>query len=244
MNGSYPDWLEILEEHFRGRRKGFLIFDNEMVLKYISEYALDVLETDHYQPGIDRLPEILPLPVDIPDLLLDSDNFFRTVHDLVITTPAGRSKEVRVNFEQEPGKQGMVVWIEPRTRDLTGSLRRISVFDPLKPLSGLFEAIDAGCLLLDANAVVIEYNDLIKHLLRLHGEWRGKVIFTYPPMQEKKLHEFIRRCLYEKNTVHRQKFKINYSSKSRPVQLQFSGMQVCDPRGEAIGALLCAVPVK
>ena len=111
MASTYSDWLEIFEEHFRGRRKGFLIFDSEMVLRYISGYAQEVLETDHYQTGLDKLSEILPLTGNIPDLLLDSDNFFQTVHDMVIMTPAGRSKEVRVSVEQVPGKQGVVVWI-------------------------------------------------------------------------------------------------------------------------------------
>ena len=244
MADGQPIWLEILEEHFRGRRKGFLVFDTEMVLRYISDYAVEFLETEHHQDELVKISEILPLPNNIPDLLLDQDNYFRTVHDLVVMTPAGRSKEVRVSFEQEPGKRGLVVWIEPKGRDITGTLRRISVFDQIKLLKGLFDSIDTGYLLLDTNAVVVEYNDLIKHLLRLPGEWRGKVIFNYPPLQERKIREFIQQCLLEKQSVQRQKFKINYSSSSKAIQLQFSGVQVTDPRGEAIGALVCAVQSK
>jgi len=241
MDGFDTLWLEILEEHFRDRRKGFLVFDKDMVLRYMSVFALEVLESDHYQPGLDRLPEILPLPADIPDLLLDHEYFFQTVHDLVITTPSGRSKEVRVSFEQEPGKMGMVVWIEPKGRHITGSLKKISVFDQLKSLKGMFDVINLGYLLLDTNAVVIEYNELIKHLLRLPGEWRGKIIFNYPPMQERRMREFIQKCLHEKQFVLQQKFKIGYSSASKTIELKLSGMQVSDPRGEAIGALICAV---
>jgi PAS domain-containing protein len=240
MIGSDQEWLEIFEAHFRGRRKGFLVFDSERVLRYISEYALEVLEAEQYQIGFDKLSDILTLPANVPDLLLDPDNFFRTVHDVVITTPAGRSKEIRVNFEQDPGNQGMVVWIEPRGRDITGTLKKISVYDQFRSLRGLFDGIGTGFLLLDLNGVVIEYNERIKHLLRLPGEWRGKVLFTYPPLQEKKIRTFIYKCLQEKKTVHQQKFRISYSSGSKTVELELTGMQISDPRGEAIGALICA----
>ncbi len=244
MSDGNLSWLEIFEAHFRGRHKGFLVFDNEMVLRYMSDYACEVLETDQYQNGMVKLDDILPLPRSTPDLLLDPDNYFQMVHDIVIMTPAGRTKEVRVNFEQQPGNRGMVVWIEPKVRDITLTLKKVSAFDQIKPLKGLFDALKIGYLLLDTSSVVVEYNDLIKHLLRLSGEWRGKVIFNYPPLQERKFREFIHECFYNKQSVQRQKFKIKYSSSARAIEMHFTGIQVSDPRGEAIGALICAVQDK
>ncbi len=244
MSHSTSNWLEIFEEYFRGRHKGFLVFDNMLVLRYMSEYAREVLETDQYQNGLVKLSDILSLPRNIPDLLLDSDNYFQTVHDIVITTPSGRSKEVQVNFEQSPGKRGIVVWIEPKGRDSSGSLKKVSVFDQLKALKSLFDSLNIGYLLLNTGGVIVEYNDVIKHLLRLPGEWRGKVIFTYPPLQERKIREFIQKCILQKGSVQRQKFKINYSSGKAAMQIKFTGIQVTDPRGEAIGALINAVQDK
>lgn len=244
LSHSNSNWLEIFEEHFRGRHKGFLVFDNELVLRYISEYAREVLETDQYQNGLVKLSDILFLPRNMPDLLLDSDNYFQTVHDITIMTPAGRSKEIQVNFEQAPGKQGMVVWIEPKGRDISGSLKKVSVFDQIKALKGLFDSLNMGYLLLNTGGVVVEYNDIIKHLLRLPGEWRGKVIFTYPPLQEMKIRAFIQKCILQKGSVQQQKFRINYSSGKATMQIKFTGIQVSDPRGEAIGALINAVQDK
>ena len=38
------NWLNILESYFNQRKKAFLIFDDNHVLRYISDYAKEILE--------------------------------------------------------------------------------------------------------------------------------------------------------------------------------------------------------
>ena len=54
------NWLNILESHFNHRKKAFLIFDDNHVLRYISDLAREILEFDETLMGFVTLNELFP----------------------------------------------------------------------------------------------------------------------------------------------------------------------------------------
>jgi hypothetical protein len=110
------NWLDILESHFNQRKKAFLIFDDSHVLRYISDYAKEILEFDDNLMGFVTLNELLPPSEKTPQFLVDKDYSFQTIHDILYTTPSGRSKELRINRDSElqtiGDVSGYIIWLE------------------------------------------------------------------------------------------------------------------------------------
>ena len=66
-------WLDVLESHFNQRKKAFLIFDESNVLRYISEYAKDILELDDSHVGFVTQNELFPPSDKNPQILIDKN---------------------------------------------------------------------------------------------------------------------------------------------------------------------------
>ncbi len=214
-------WIGILEDHFKERRKAFLIFDTDHVLKHISEYASDLLEIHANQIGIMTFSDLFPRLVTNPDMLVDS-----------------KPIDVRLNIDQKPGLNGYVIWIELRMREFTSTYRKVSSLKSYSEIKPIFDQFEIGFLILDKNGVVSDLNDHIQHIFRLPGEWIGRNLFTFPPLHQNKLSEFIQNFIAGKNKYRSKAFKIKYSSDAHPVSIQMSGIQLHDLAGNISGALI------
>lgn len=232
------NWMQILEDHFHERRKAFLVFDSEHQLVHISDYAREILEINESQIGIMTLIDIFPGEKKNPDLIVGSDYNFQKVHDVTYTTPSGRQVEIRLNIDQIKGGKGFLLWLEHRSRDITGTYRKISSLEPYREFVNVFNIFNLGFMLLDRNGVIIEHNEDLKKILRLPGEWEGRNIFTFPPLHNNKLSDFIRNSISGKKKSDARKFKIKYSSTAAPVQILLSGTQISDLTGSPIGAII------
>jgi PAS domain-containing protein len=232
------DWIDILEEHFKERRKAFLVFDIDHLLKYVSEYASDLLEIRSNQIGVMTFSDLFPRAGNVPNILVDSNYLFKKVQDITYTTPSGKPVDIRFNLDQKPGMNGYVIWVELRERELTGTYRKISSLKPYSDMKHVFDSFEMGFLILDKDGVVADLNDHIKHLLRLPGEWEGCNLFTFPPLHQNKLSDFIRKCITGRSKHNSKVFKIKYSSKADSVNIRMSGIQLYDLTGAILGALI------
>ena len=232
------DWIDILEEHFKERRKAFLVFDNDHLLKYVSEYASDLLEIRSNQRKGICDGSRRSRTGNVPNMLVDSNYLFKKVRDITYTTPSGKPVDIRFNLDQKPGMNGYVIWVELRERELTGTYRKISSLKPYSDMKHIFDSFKMGFLILDKNGVVVDLNDHIKHLLRLPGEWEGCNLFTFPPLHQNKLSDFIRKCITGRSKHNSKVFKIKYSSNADSVHIRMSGVQLYDLTGATLGALI------
>lgn len=231
-------WIQVLQNHFSDRKKGFLVFDTGNKLIHISDFAAEILEIHENQIGMMNLSDIFPGEKRNPDLLIGSDYNFQKVHDLTYTTPSGRPVDIRLNIDENPGRHGYMMWLELRSRDITGTYRKISSLSPYKEFIKVFDKFGIGAILLDRNGLIIEYNYDFKKLLRLPGEWAGRNIYTFPPLHNNKLSDFIRNCISGQKKFDTRKFKIQYSSNAEPAQVIMSGVQISDVTGSPIGVIL------
>jgi len=232
------DWIRILEEHFRERRKAFLVFDKDHVLIHTSDYAREILEISGTQAGIMNARDLFPSDQKTPQLLMNHKYPHQKIHDITYTTPSGKLVDIRLNIDQKPGSEGYMLWLEPKYRDITGTFRKVSSLEPYKDFNDIFTEFDIGFMLINRDGIIIDYNDQIKHMFRLPGEWKGQNIFTYPPLQENKFSRFIRRCISGRKKTDAKSFKVKYSSKAESLVIKLSVMKLTDQTGNATGALI------
>ena len=67
------NWLNLLESHFNQRKKAFLVFDNNHILRYVSDYAKEILGIDESHIGFVSLTELFPPTDKNPQFLIDKN---------------------------------------------------------------------------------------------------------------------------------------------------------------------------
>ena len=234
---NHDDWLKILEEHFKERRKAFLVFDGDHILKHVSDYASDLLEIPANQIGVITFTDVFPRARKNNDVLVDSNLSMHKIQDVTYTTPSGKPVEVRISFDKNPGINGYVIWVELHERELTSTYRKVSSLKSYSDLKPMFDNFDLGFLILDKNGVVADLNQQVKYIFRLPGEWIGRNLFTFPPLHQNKLSEFIQKFISGRSKYNSKIFKIKYSSNAEPVKIHLSGIQLYDLAGDISGAL-------
>jgi hypothetical protein len=235
---THNEWIDILEAYFREQNRAFLIFDRDNILRYVSDFAHDILEITDNQIGMLSVYDVFPRSRNNSNFILDKNNKYIKVNDFTYTTPSGKPVEVRFNLDRKPGSSGYIVWIEPRMSDSTGTFRKITTYDIHKKLKPIFDSNELGFMIIDKRGLIIDHNEQIKYVLRLPGEWEGRNIFSFPPLHEIKFEEFIHNCLNSRSGKDSKIFKIKYSSKAVPLKIRMSVIQIQDPAGAAIGALI------
>ena len=232
------NWINILEDHFREKNKAFLVFDRENTLQHVSQYAMDILGVTANQIGVLSVYDLFPQAKQNPNFIPDHNSRYMNVNDFTYTTPSGKPIDVRFNLDKKPGMSGYIVWIEPRMRDTTGTFRRISSFDLYKDLKPIFDSSGLGFMIIDRNGMIIDHNKTIKYVLRLPGKWKGRNIFTFPPLQKIRFEEFIYQSINKQPAGDSKVVKIQYSSKAEPVKIHMSVSRISDTSGSAAGALI------
>ncbi len=231
------EWIDILEEHFKDRGKAFLVFNADHILKHISDYASDLLEIPANQIGVMNFSDLFPRVVSKPDMLADSNFLLQKTRDYTYMKPSGKQVDIRLNLDQKPGMNGYLVWIELRLRDVTGLFKKVSPLKSYSHMKHIFDSFKMGFLVLDINGTVIDLNDHFKHIFRLPGEWIGQNLFTYPPLQQNKLSDFIHRTINGRKQHSEKTFRIKYSSQAESINIIISGVQIFDLAGNLSGAL-------
>ena len=79
------NWYELLEIHFNQRKKGFLIFDESHILRYLSEYAREILGIDESHTGFVTLNELFPPSEKTPQFLVEKNYYFQSVQNILYT---------------------------------------------------------------------------------------------------------------------------------------------------------------
>ena len=236
------NWLNILESHFNQRQKAFVIFDDHHVLRYISEYAKDILEIDDTMVGFVTLNELFPPSEKNPHFLVDKDYSFQPIHDIYYTTPSGRSKELRINREttlQSIGDiSGYIIWLESKSRDITAVYRRVSSLDPYRDIGWLFDEYDLGYILINKEGIVEKSNDIMRKYISEPGEWKGRNIYTFPFMHQHGITSLIMKSM--KKVKNRQSIKVTlkYPNQQQPMNLKWSVLPLTDLEGAVVGAII------
>ena len=238
-------WLNILESHFNHRKKAFLIFDDSNILRYISDYAKEILEFDDHLMGFVTLNELFPPSEKSPQFLVDKDYSFETIHNIYYTTPSGRSKELRINRDSELQTigdiSGYIIWIEAQSRDITAVYKRVSSLDPFRNIGWLFDESNLGYILLNKEGIIEKSNDKIKRYISEPGEWKGRNIYTFSFMHQHGFTSLITKCL--KNA--KNKYSQNVMLKTKDIDLvqdvKWSILPLADLEGSIVGAIIVAV---
>jgi hypothetical protein len=236
------NWLNILESHFNQRKKAFLIFDDHHVLRYISDYAKDILEFDDTLMGFVTLNELFPPSEKNPHFLVDKDYSFQPIHDIMYTTPSGRSKELRIN--REPNLQsignisGYIIWLESKSRDITAIYKRVSSLDPYRDIGWLFDEFKLGYILINKEGIVEKSNDKVREYINEPGEWKGRNIYTFPFMHQHGITSLIMKSM--KNVKNKQSLNValKYPNLQNPLELKWSVLPLTDLEGTVAGAII------
>ena len=238
------NWLNILESHFNQRQKAFLIFDDNHVLRYISEYAKEILEFDDTLIGFVTLNELFPPSDNNPHFLVDKDYSFQPIHDIYYTTPSGRSKELRINRDTALHSigdlSGYIIWLEAKSRDITAVYRRVSSLDPYRDVGWLFDEYNLGYILVNKEGIIEKSNDKIREYIREPGEWKGRNIYTFPFMHQHGITTLIMKSL--KNVKNRRSINVSIKSSTspNPLELKWSVLPLTDLEGSVVGAIIVA----
>jgi hypothetical protein len=242
------NWLNILESHFNQRKKAFLIFDDSHVLRYISDYAKDILEFDENLIGFVTLNELFPPTEKNPQFLVDKDYSFQPIHDILYTTASGRSKELRINRDtslQSIGDiSGYVIWLEAKSRDITAIYKRVSSLDPYREVGWLFDEYSLGYILINKEGIIEKSNDKIREYIREPGEWKGRNIYTFSFMHQHGITTLIMKSL--KNSKNRRSVKIAVKlvGSQLPLELKWSVLPLTDLEGSVVGAMIIASSIE
>jgi hypothetical protein len=238
------NWLNILESHFNHRKKAFLIFDENHVLQYISEYAKDILEFDDTLMGFVTLNELFPQSGNNPQFLVDKDYSFQPIHDTLYTTPSGRSKELRINRDtdlQSKGEiSGYIIWIEAKSRDITAVYKRVSSLDPYREIGWLFDEYKLGYILINKEGIIEKSNIKIKEYISEPGEWKGRNIYTFPFMHQHGITSLIIGGIKNANNKRSLNVFLKYPGMDKPIDLKWSILPLTDLEGSVVGAIIVA----
>ena len=240
------NWLDILESHFNQRKKAFLIFDDSHVLRYISDYAKEILEFDDNLMGFVTLNELFPPSEKPPQYLVDKDYSFQTIHDILYTTPSGRSKELRINRDSElqtiGDVSGYIIWLEAQSRDITAVYRRVSSLDPYRNIGWLFDESNLGYILIDKEGIIEKSNDKIKEYISEPGEWKGRNIYTFPFLHQHGITTLIMKCMKNEKNQRSQNVLLKYPGIEHPLEIKWSVLPLTDLEVSIVGAIIVASP--
>lgn len=238
------NWLNILESHFNYRKKAFLIFDANHVLQYISEYAKDILEFDDTLMGFVTLNELFPPSGNNPHFLVDKDYSFQPIHDILYTTPSGRSKELRINREMELQSigdiSGYIIWIEAQSRDITAVYKRVSSLDPYREIGWLFDESQLGYILINREGIIEKSNTKMREYISEPGEWKGRNIYTFPFMHQHGITTLIMKSIKSIKNKLSLDLSLKYPGIERHLNLKWSVLPLSDLEGSIVGAIIVA----
>jgi PAS domain-containing protein len=242
------EWLNILESYFNQRQKAFLIFDNNNVLQYISDYARDILEFDDTLMGFVTLNELFPSPEKNPQFLVDANYSFQPIYDILYMTPSGRSKELRINRDtglQSIGDMsGYIVWIEAKSRDITAVYRKVSSLDPYRELGWLFDEFKLGYILINKEGIIEKSNDKIREYISEPGEWRGRNIYTFPFIHQHGITSLIMKSLKKDKNKRSIDVSLKYPNQESPLNLKWSALPLTDLEGSIVGAIIIVSAIR
>jgi PAS domain-containing protein len=237
-------WLNILESHFNQRKKAFLIFDDRHVLRYISDYAKEILEFDDNLMGFATLNELFPPSEKNPHFLVDKNYSFQPIHDILYTTPSGRSKELRINRDSElqtiGDLSGYIIWLEAKSRDITAVYRRVSSLDPYRNMGWLFDESNQGYILVNKEGIIEKSNDKIKEYISEPGEWRGRNIYTFSFLHQHGITSLIMKCLKNPNNKYSQNILLKTVGANHYLEIKWSILPLTDLEGSILGAIIVA----
>lgn len=240
------NWLDILESHFNQRKKAFLIFDDSHALRYISDYAKEILEFDDTLMGFVTLNELFPPSEKTPQFLVDKNYSFQTIHDILYTTPSGRSKELRINRDSElqtiGDVSGYIIWLEAQSRDITAVYRRVSSLDPYRNIGWLFDESNSGYILINKEGIIEKSNDKIKEYISEPGEWKSRNIYTFPFMHQHGITTLIMKCMKNAKNQRSQNVMLKYSGIEHALEIKWSVLPLTDLEGSVVGAIIVASP--
>ncbi len=214
------NWLEILESHLARKRQGVLVFSENHILQYVSEYARELLEFEENQVGFISLEEVFPQFTNHFD---SGEKHFNGI--LVYTTGSGRQKKIRYTYETENldrrGLTASVIWLET-----TDSPERTAIAEKrLNPgVAGLLDQLNLGYLEINEDGFIRDYNSTFKTLLDLPGEWISRNIFTYPPMHQYGIAPYLVQKLKSGGGPERKVFNYGYAGISRHIRLHWSAV--------------------
>lgn len=237
-------WLDILESHFNQRKKAFLIFDETNILRYISEYAKEILELDESHISIMTQNELFPPTDKNPQFLVDKNYSFQTIDDIIYTTPSGRSKELRIN--RDAGIQtiaeitGYIIWIESKRRDITAVYRKVSSLDPFRDFDWLFEQNNIGFILVDKEGSIVKHNEIVKKYISEPGDWQGHNVLAFPFLHQYGIASLISNGMKSSSKPQSKIYKLKYAGIADPVEIKFSVLSLTDLEGSVVGAILTA----
>ncbi len=238
------DQLALLEGYFNQRKKAFLIFDDQLILQYLSEYALDLLEIDENQIGFATLNDIFPPSGKNPQILIDKNYAIDTIYDIHYTTPSGRSKELRINRDSglltAKDQAGFLIWIEAKSRDITAVYRRVSSLDPFAQFDWIFEQNEVGFLLLNKEGIIEKYNERMQSYLSEPGEWRGRNVFTFPFLHQHGIAQKVKKCMQTGGKPVAETLKAKYIGSGESGKIKWSILPVNDLKGALVGAVITA----
>jgi PAS domain-containing protein len=241
-------WLNILESHFNHRKKAFLIFDDSHILRYISDYAKEILEFDDHLMGFVTLNELFPPSENNPQFLVDKDYSFETIHNIFYTTPSGRSKELRINRSSEiqtiGNISGYIIWLEAQSRDITAVYKRVSSLDPYRDIDWLFANSNQGYILLNKEGIIEKSNDKIKEYIREPGEWKGRNIFTFPFLHQHGITKLIVECLKNAKNKYSHNIMLKTAAIDHPREFNWSILPLTDLEGSIVGAIIVTSPTR
>jgi hypothetical protein len=242
------NWLNLLESNFNQRKKAFLIFDNNHVLRYISDYAKDILEFDDTLLGFVTLNELFPPSDKNPQFLVDKDYSFQPIHDILYTTPSGRSKALRINRDSELQTigdiSGYIVWLEAQSRDITAVYRKISSLDPYRDIGWLFDESNLGYILINKEGIIEKSNDKIKEYISEPGEWKGRNIYTFAFMHQHGITTLIMKGMKNVKNKRSQNIMLKYPGMDHLLELKWSVLSLTDLEESVVGAIIVASPVR
>ncbi len=240
------NWLNILESHFNYRKKAFLVFDGSHILRYISDYAKEILEFDDHLMGFVTLNELFPPSDKNPQFLVDKDYSFETIHTIFYTTPSGRSKELRINRDSELQTigdiSGYIIWIESKSRDITAIYKRVSSLDPYRDIGWLFDESNQGYILINKEGIIEKSNDKIKKYISEPGEWKGRNIYTFAFMHQHSIINLIAKCLKNAKNKYTKNIMLKITGVDLPQEVKWSILPLTNLEGSIVGAIIVAGP--
>jgi len=240
------NWLNILESHFNHRKKAFLVFDGSHILRYISDYAKEILELDDHLMGFVTLNELFPPSEKNPQFLVDKDYSFETIHTIFYTTPSGRSKELRINRDSELQTigdiSGYIIWIESKSRDITAIYKRVSSLDPYRDIGWLFDESNQGYILINKEGIIEKSNDKIKKYISEPGDWKGRNIYTFAFMHQHSIINLIAKCLKNAKNKYTKNIMLKITGIDLPQEVKWSILPLTNLEGSIVGAIIVAGP--
>lgn len=241
-------WVELLEIHFNKKKKAFLIFDDSNILRYLSGYAKELLGLDDRHIGFITFSELFPPSEKTPQLLIGEDYSSHTIQIIVYTTPSGLLRELRISKEIDLQSfdeiSGYIVWIEARSRDISGVYRKISTLHSYFGFDRLFDQNDVGFILLNSEGIIEKYNSKIKSYLSEPGDWKGQNIYGFSFIHRHGIDFLISQCMKGKNEPKPVDTMIKTPGYIGSFNVRWSGMAIKDLDNRLNGIIITASQIR